>query len=80
MLSFDYIAEAYAIRDALTDEYLARWRSRITDAIEAGATGTEILMALRWNLGQLLEAQPELPSVVAMRIRRFIVAANTILS
>ena len=76
--SFDYIADAHAIRDAL-DPDLADWKTRIDDAIAAGSTGTEILMAVRWNLAELLKAKPNLPVNIVMRIKDYVMAANKLL-
>jgi hypothetical protein len=50
MSSFNYIAEARAIRGALVGNEFSDWRARINDAIDTGSTETEILMAVRWNL------------------------------
>ena len=78
MSTFDYIAEARAIRDALGNDH-SDWRRRIDDAIAAGSTGTEILMAIRWNLEALLKAEPMLPSELVSRIKNYIVEANKLL-
>ena len=78
MNSFDYISEARAIRNALDDE-LTDWKTRIDDAIAAGCTGTEILMAVRWNLVELLKAKPDLPLNIVSRIKFYIIAANKLL-
>lgn len=44
----------------LSQEGVSAWEERINDAIDFGSTGTEILMALRWNLLQLRQAAPPL--------------------
>ncbi len=80
MSSFDYIAEARAIRDALVGDDLSDWRTRIRGAIDTGSTGSEILMAVRWNLVELLKAEPKLPADVTARIKDYILAANKLLS
>jgi hypothetical protein len=80
MRSFDYIAEARAIRDALVGDDLFDWRTRISGAIDTGSTGSEILMAVRWNLAKLLKAEPTLPADVADRIKDYILAANKLRS
>jgi hypothetical protein len=76
--SFDYIAEAHAIRDALGDD-LSDWKTRIDDAMAAGSTGTEIIMAVRWNLTELLKAKPGLPAEFVAQIKDYIVSANKLL-
>jgi|GEM_PF-5922258 len=79
MNSFDYIAEARDIRDELGED-LAEWKARIDDAIAGGSTGTEILMAVRWNLAEMLKAKHRLPVHVVMRINDYVIAANKLLS
>ena len=59
MSSFDYIAEARAIRDALVGDDLSDWRTRIRGAIDTGSTGSEILMAVRCNLVDATESRTE---------------------
>jgi hypothetical protein len=76
MDSFDYIAEARAIRDALVDDDLSNWRTSISDAIDTGSVGSEILMGVRWNLAELLKAKPALSAGIVSRIRDYILAAN----
>ena len=34
------------------------WAERLDDAVIGGATGSEILMAIRWNLQQMLASEP----------------------
>jgi hypothetical protein len=79
MSSFDYIAEARPIRDALVGGDLSDWRTRIRGAIDTGSTGSEILMAVRWNLVELLKAEPKLPADVTGRNKEYILAANKLL-
>jgi hypothetical protein len=77
--SFNYLAEAREIRDALIGDDQSDWRTRISGAIDTGSTGTEILMAVRWNLAELLKSKPELPAEVVARIKDYILAANKLL-
>jgi hypothetical protein len=46
----DYHAEAREIARCLEDGGCSNDARSLIDAIETGSTGTEILMALRWNL------------------------------
>jgi hypothetical protein len=62
----DYYADARALGAALRDHGLPEWAQRIDAVIEAGATGTEILMGLRWTLGQLMETERALPDDLAL--------------
>lgn len=56
MTSFDHYAEARELASLLREEYLDDFAISLIRAMEEGATGTEIFMALRWNIKQLLEA------------------------
>ncbi|HEY3322528.1 MAG TPA: hypothetical protein VGP72_18850 [Planctomycetota bacterium] len=47
----------------LTASGHGEWKTRIDDAIAGGATGTEILMALRWTLRQMLKQRGLRPEV-----------------
>jgi len=80
MTQFNYISEARAIRDALAGEEFATWRSRLAEAIDTGFSGTQILMAVRWNLTELLKEKPELPATLVSRIKEYIKNANKLLS
>jgi hypothetical protein len=60
-MSRDYYADTRDLAAKLTARGLGVWSQRLTDAVAAGATGTEIVMALRWILAQMLEAEPALP-------------------
>jgi hypothetical protein len=60
----DYYAEARALAVRLNDVDHQSWSRALTDAIDEGATGTEILMRLRWQLDQLLASEVELKSDV----------------
>ncbi len=55
-------ADIYTSVRSLADDLAAAGNEEeamaIGDALEGGATGTEILMALRWNLEKLISAQP----------------------
>jgi hypothetical protein len=79
MSKFDYISEAQVIRDQLVGEQLSNWKKRIDEAIEDGATGTEILMALRWTMAELLKASPNLSSDVVARVKDYVIEANKLL-
>ena len=54
--SYDFYEVAERIGRQLVADGLGEWKTRIDDAIAAGSTGTEILMALRWTFGQLQES------------------------
>jgi hypothetical protein len=60
----DYYAEARALASRLSDSNYLDWSRSLTDAIDEGATGTEILMRLRWQLNQILTSEGELPADV----------------
>jgi len=58
----DYYAEARGLASTLAEHGYGPWSQRLTDVIAAGATGGEIVMGLRWTLGQLLETEQALPA------------------
>jgi hypothetical protein len=60
-MSRDYYADTRDLAAKLTARGLGDWSRRLTDAVAAGATGTEIVMALRWTLAQMLETKVVLP-------------------
>lgn len=55
------------------------WAEPITDDVEGGATGTEILMAVRWHLQQLRNEPGTLPDSLAARIDDTVQGINTAL-
>jgi hypothetical protein len=48
----DYYAETRRIAQELRDEGLLREAQELQDAMDRGATATEILMGVRWQLRQ----------------------------
>lgn len=52
----DYIGDARSLSGQLGQLGYGRWVSRIDDVIVGGATGAEILMGLRFVLGNLVES------------------------
>lgn len=55
-MSYDYYAEAKRLATILSNERLNDWALKISIAMEEGVTATEILMMLRWTLGNFLSA------------------------
>lgn len=56
-MSYDYYAEANRLAAMLSNECLNDWAKKISSPMEEGVTATEILMMLRWNLGNFLSAE-----------------------
>ena len=56
---YDHYGEARRVAAAMRDEGLQEAAQTLEDAIAAGFTSTEILMALRWHLAQFLAAKLE---------------------
>ncbi len=50
----DYVAEARAVGLTIGGPDAPVWRERLEDVIQGGATGSEILMGLRWVLARIL--------------------------
>ncbi len=54
---FDHYKVAEEIVNELREEKLNRFADDITLAMEGGSTGTEIFLALRWNIDNLLKTK-----------------------
>ena len=65
----DYYAEARDIAQSLDNGGLSEDARGLRDAIAAGATGTEILMALRWHLQRIANATLSLDFATREKIR-----------
>jgi hypothetical protein len=66
----DHDAEARELIGVLAAAGYAERSARLQDAIEGGATGTEIVMALRWELKQLVDGERDLPPPLRAQARR----------
>ena len=55
-MATDYYAESRCLADDLRAEGLGDYADALLAAIESSSTGTEILMAINWNLDRLLAA------------------------
>jgi hypothetical protein len=76
----DYYAEARALAVKLADGGCGAWAQRLTDMIDAGATGTEIVMGLRWVLARLLEDDDAVPADLRTEARGLHRALDKLLS
>ena len=57
MNTYDHYAEAQELIDMLRRDELNDSADTLLKAMEEGATGTEIFMALRWSIKELIEAE-----------------------
>ncbi len=57
MIIFDHYKEARELAKQLQEEKMDDFANKIFEAIEEGSTGTEIFMALRWNIEGLLNVK-----------------------
>lgn len=57
MNTYDHYAETQGLADMLRKEGLGDYSDALLKAMEEGATGTEIFLALRWNVKNLIEAE-----------------------
>lgn len=55
-MNYNHYEEVAKLSEELRNENLDNAADTITHCIEAGATGTEIFMALRWNIGKILKS------------------------
>lgn len=75
----DFFTELRGFAARLGSAELSVWGERLIDAIEAGSTGTEIQMAIRWNLEQLLRENKVLPRPLRQTAELFIREINNAL-
>lgn len=57
MNTYDHHAEAQELAAMLRKESLGNYADALVTAIQEGATGTEIFMALRWNIKNIIDAK-----------------------
>lgn len=62
---FDIYKSAERIAQQLALSGTLEWAEALRDAIAGGATGTEILMRLRWTLRQLRKSEAATDELVA---------------
>lgn len=53
-MSYDYYQEADELIKMLSASSLEKYGEALQKAMDEGSTGTEIFMALRWNLDKIL--------------------------
>ena len=53
-MPYDHYEEVEELISMLENTSLQHYRKALQNAIDEGATGTEIFMALRWNIERLL--------------------------
>jgi hypothetical protein len=58
----DLYASLRTVVAALADAGFSAQAEQVSDAMRAGATPTEVLMAARWSLGRMLAEVPTLPA------------------
>lgn len=75
-MGIDYYAEAESIAQTLASHGLGAEATSLRDAIESGSTATEILMALRWRVSEMIRAGSAPDEFTANRMRRLITELN----
>lgn len=55
------MGEARALGVRVWDAGWPEWSRRIDESVASGATSSEILMGVRWTLGQMVAEEPEIP-------------------
>jgi len=76
----DYLVEVARLMDALRVEGFESEADRRGECVDAGSTGTEILMAVRHALLGLLSSKLALSDVTAARARQVITGIGSLLS
>jgi hypothetical protein len=67
----DCYQSAELIEQKLGEAGLMTWKAALDDAMSSASTGTEALMALRWNLAEM-EKVERLPGDLPFLVRRLI--------
>lgn len=65
----DYVFEARSIAASLAKCGLTEWSDKINEAIAAGSTGSEIAMAIRFSLNEMLKAEPRLDQSLRSQVQ-----------
>ncbi len=76
----DLYQEATELAVSLVEEGYGEWSRRIERSLSAGATATEILMALRWDLSQLRASGLVMSASNTERLRTLLDGLECILS
>jgi hypothetical protein len=69
MNTYDHYVEMQELIDMLRKEGLNNYADAMLKAMEEGATGTEIFMALRWNVKNLIESK-QCSDIAEIKARR----------
>ena len=69
MNTYDHYVEMQELIDMLRKEGLNNYADALLKAMEEGATGTEIFMALRWNVKNLIESK-QCSDIAEIKARR----------
>ena len=79
-MSTDYYSEVRQIIAQLSSEGLSPEANALKEAMEAGATGTEILTRLRWELRQIDAATRPIGLNTKRKIHELIIALDQALA
>ena len=79
-MAIDYYEEARTIINSLEREGLRSEADAVREVMAAGATATEILMGVRWQLQQIERANKTANVVTKRRIRELLQELNKVLS
>jgi hypothetical protein len=74
----DPYAEARSLALSLRGGGFAAWAAKLEDIVDGGATATEILMGLRWIVGQIL-GDIAIGQPMRLRLEKFRAAINSLL-
>jgi hypothetical protein len=73
--------ETKALAAALEARDVRKWPSLLRDAIDAGSTGTEIIMRIQWTLNEMLSTSANvLTEEDRMRAQAIVFEVETLLS
>lgn len=78
MNTYDHYAETQKLTDMLRKEGLSDYSDALLNAMNDGATGTEIFLALRWNVKKLIDNE-NCSDVSEMKAKRLLKELNSAL-
>ena len=79
-MNYDHYSVANSIADSLDVEGHADWAMQLKNVIAEGATGTEILMGLRWHLRRLKDSGLAISPSVQIQVDELLAELNKALA
>lgn len=68
----DYYSDAFDLAQALAGQGYPEWGAKLRESVETGFTATEILMALRWTVNNILSSKIAIDAPTRKRLEVFL--------